>query len=92
MGHRARGFLFGDGGECLHRFGKEKGMRHCGGAVELRLRRRTAGDRETDLAQPFLIRVHNRLIERRDQRGDEGKSCDPRACHDEPHFNLRRVR
>ena len=42
IGHGAGRFLLGNGGERLHGLGKEEGMLHCDGAIELLLRRRAA--------------------------------------------------
>ena len=42
IGHGAGRFLLGDGGERLHGLGKEEGMLHRHGAIELLLRRRAA--------------------------------------------------
>jgi len=42
IGHGARRFLLCNGAERLHGLGKEEGMLHCDGAIELLLRRRAA--------------------------------------------------
>ena len=59
-------------------------MQHCDGAIELRLSRRAARNREADSAEPFLVGPRRGLIEQRDQHHGEDAPCDVSACHEKP--------
>jgi hypothetical protein len=47
----------------------------------LLLRRRAAGNRKIDLAEPFFVRACGCVIEQDHHRRGEQESCDPRAYH-----------